>query len=184
MKALNNELRENSSSGGIFSLLAGEIIKNSGKVYGAAFDKDYRGVHHEYIEDIKNIGRLRGSKYVQSSIGHTYKEVKKDLEKNRKVLFSGTPCQIAGLYAYLGKDYDNLITQDIVCHGVPSPLIWKKYMDFREKEADSKINDVTFRNKKMGWRNYSLNIQFLNNKTYRKCIEEDLYLYGFTKNFF
>ena len=124
----NEEIRMQSSSGGIFTLLAEATINEGGVVFGAKFDKDWNVVH-DYTETIDGIADFRGSKYVQSTIGNTYSQAKKFLQAGRKVLFSGTPCQIAGLKKYLRKEYDNLLTVDIICHGVPSPLVWRRYID-------------------------------------------------------
>ena len=123
----NEEIRKESSSGGIFTLLAEHVINKGGVVFGARFNEDWE-VIHDYTETVKGLAAFRGSKYVQSRIGDMYKTAKDFLEKDRNVLFSGTPCQIAGLKAFLRKDYDNLLTVDLVCHGVPSPLVWKRYL--------------------------------------------------------
>ena len=127
--AYNRDLQERmrSASGGIANLLAEEILRHKGVVFGAAFDeKD--GVHHCAIERIEDLESLRGTKYIQSSIGNCYSKTKEFLQTGRKVLFSGTPCQIGGLKSYLGKDYDELLTVDLICHGTPSPLIWRQYL--------------------------------------------------------
>ena len=123
----NEEDRYNSSSGGIFTMLVRETIDNGGVVYGAVFDWDW-SVHHIAIEREEDIPLLQGSKYIQSVIGGSFKSAKEQLQSGRNVLFSGTACQIAGLKNYLRKDYDNLLTVDVVCHGVPSPMIWQDYI--------------------------------------------------------
>lgn len=117
-KNRDEEIRKNSSSGGVFTLLCEIVIKNGGVVFGAEYDKNLN-VRHGYSETIEGCSRFRGAKYVQSIIGETYKQVKKFLSEGRQVLFTGTPCQISGLEAYLMKRYDNLLMVDIVCHGVP-----------------------------------------------------------------
>ena len=126
-------IRLKSSSGGIFTLLAEWIIQQGGVVVGAAMTEDCKSVQHTIAETIEDLENLRGSKYLQSTIGTIFKTVKKYLDSGRLVLFTGTPCQIGGLYSYLGKEYDNLYTQDLICHGVPSPLIWKNYVELRER---------------------------------------------------
>ena len=128
--AYNDDDRERatSSSGGIFKQLADYVIAQKGVVFGAAFDEEWN-VIHDYAESANDIERLKRSKYVQSSIKDSYKNVKSFLQDARLVLFVGTPCQIAGLKAFLKKDYENLLTVDVVCHGVPSPLVWKKIFD-------------------------------------------------------
>lgn len=159
----NEEIRMNSSSGGMFTLIAEYIINQNGVVFGACFDNGFN-VIHDYAENIEELHKFRGSKYVQSKIGNTYKQVKMFIDNGRVVLFTGTPCQIAGLYSYLEKDYDNLVTQDIICHGVPSPKVWRKYIDFREKSENAGVKNVSFRNKTYGWKRYSVLVEFENNK--------------------
>lgn len=155
--ALNEEIREKSSSGGIFSVLAEEILKEKGVVFGAAMSQNCRTVEHIMIKEVAELSRLRGSKYVQSQIGDTYQSVKEYLETGTKVLFSGTPCQVNGLANYLQKKYENLILVDIICHGVPSPLIWEKYVVEWEKEHRTQITEVNFRYKPLGiWRKYGM----------------------------
>lgn len=150
-------VRLESSSGGLFSLFAENIIVNGGIVFGAAFDSDWT-VRHTAV-DLKNeLNRLRGSKYMQSRIENTYKEAEKFLKSGRKVLFSGTACQVAGLKTYLGKDYENLYTIDVLCHGVPSQRVWKLYLEEQEKRNDSHVKMVSFRWKNTGWKNYSLKL--------------------------
>lgn len=145
----NDEVRMTSSSGGIFSVLAEHILDRGGYVCGAAFDEDW-SVHHIIVNSKKSLGRLRGSKYVQSNIGTCYKEIKNLLESNKFVLFSGTPCQVAGLYSYLRKKYENLLTVDIFCIGVSSPGVWRKYLSENFDQSD--IVNVNFRDKsKIGW---------------------------------
>lgn len=127
----DEKVRLASSSGGIFTLIAEAVLKQGGVVFGAGFDEDFN-VCHQCVERVEDLDKLRMSKYVQSKIGETYREAENFLKENRLVLFTGTPCQIGGLKAYLGKSYDNLITQDIICHGVPSPMVWEDYLAFRK----------------------------------------------------
>ncbi len=151
----DDAIRLKSSSGGIFTLLAEWIIAEEGVVFGARFDKDWN-VIHDYTETLDGIAAFRGSKYVQSRIGSAFEEAEKFLKVGRKVLFSGTPGQIAGLKRFLGRMYTGLFTVDIVCHGVPSPLIWNEYL--RSVADRSRITDIDMRNKATGWRNYSVRI--------------------------
>ena len=148
----DEETRYQSSSGGIFSLIAENIIQEGGVVFGARFNDAWEVVH-DYTETIEGLAAFRGSKYVQSITGNTYIQAKKFLENNRKVLYSGTPCQIAGLKAFLKNDHSNLLALDFVCHGVPSPLVWKKY--FTEIIGNStpplQIHNIKFRDKTFGW---------------------------------
>lgn len=146
----NKEQSVKSASGGIFASLAEDFINKGGVVFGASFDED-RGVLHQRVDKIENLYLLQGSKYVQSKIGSTYKEAKKLLTAGEKVLFSGTPCQVAGLRSYLGKEYDGLLTVDIICHGVPSEKIFQSYLHFIEDKYKGKLTYFTFRDKNIGW---------------------------------
>lgn len=124
---------------------------------------------------------LRGSKYVQSSIGDIYKQVKNDLENNNPVLFTGTPCQVEGLRSYLKKEYVNLITMDFICHGVPSPLVWEKYLKKMKKSKQENIKNIYFRNKDIGWKIFSLKIIF-DEKIYINDLSNDLFMKGFLQD--
>lgn len=179
----DESVREKSSSGGVFGLIAEHVLDNGGVVFGAAFDEDFN-VEHIKVDNKEDLDRLRGSKYVQSSIGTAFKQAKECLDDGRLVLFTATPCQISGLKAYLGRDYDNLILQDIVCHGVPSPKVWQKYIAFREKSAGAKTRRMLFRHKKYGWKTYSLLFEFTNNKEYVKILHDDFYMKGFLANLY
>lgn len=174
----NNEIRLQSSSGGVFSALAERIISQNGVVYGAAFDKNWN-VRHISVKDIDEISKLRGSKYVQSHIGDAYTKVKEDLLQNKPVLFTGTQCQIDGLLLYLGKNYDNLFCIDVVCHGVPSELVWQKYLKSKVNVPD--IEHINFRNKSNGWYNYSVNIQA--DKNFSQEHYNNEYIKLFVKNY-
>lgn len=176
----NMEERLNSSSGGIFILIAKEIIKNNGVVFGAAFNPDF-SVSHTYATTEEDLKKFMTSKYVQSKIGNSYKIVKKFLDQNKLVLFTGTSCQIEGLKAYLKKDYKNLITQDIICHGVPSPKVWKKYLDYQENINKESIKSISFRNKDHGWSLYRMKISF-DTRTYSKEHPKDMFMQVFLKN--
>lgn len=164
----NEEIRLKSSSGGIFTLLAEQIIQDGGIVFGAGFNESWE-VEHGWADSQDGIKKFRGSKYVQSNIGDSFKETKRFLTEGKKVLFSGTPCQIAGLKQYLRKDYDNLYTIDFICHGVPSPMVWRKYLKEEiarqcEKNTvslspistkDVLIKDICHRDKSNGWQKFS-----------------------------
>lgn len=168
VKAKNDEVRMKSQSGGMFSLLSTQIIKKDGVVYGCILDSDFRAVHSRaetYIErDL-----MCGSKYVQSHLLDVYKQVKDDLLKNRCVLFSGTPCQVEGLIKFVSKlkkvYRDNLVLVDIVCHGVPSPKIWREYVRAISNEYGSSPRRIVFRDKKYGWHSFVEKIEF-DNKNY------------------
>ena len=157
----DDEVRKQSSSGGIFSAIAEWILQQKGVVFGAAFDENFE-VHHIAVETKEELIKLRGSKYVQSRLENTFLEAKEYLEKKRKVLFTGTACQIAGLKNYLSAEYENLYTVDVLCHGAPSPKIWRMYLDDKKEQYQASINKVEFRNKDDGWKNFSINIAFSN----------------------
>ena len=178
---LDETVRLKSSSGGIFSILAYDTIKNDGVVFGAKFDKDFNVVH-DYIEDIEGLSQFRGSKYVQSNIGTSFKEAKKFLDCGRRVLFSGTPCQIAGLKSYLKKDYENLVTVDLICHGVPSPMVWQRYI--KELSGSKKLTYMTFRDKSKGWNNGVLKYIFEDGSEVNENYEKSIYIKGFIENCF
>ncbi|SHE83384.1 Coenzyme F420 hydrogenase/dehydrogenase, beta subunit C-terminal domain [Alkalibacter saccharofermentans] len=177
----DEQIRLSSSSGGIFTLLAENAIKDDGVVFGAGYSEKFE-VAHKSVEKIEELCELRGSKYVQSKIGNSYKLAKDFLDSGRKVLFSGTPCQIAGLNSYLNRSYENLITQDFICHGVPSPIAWRKYIEYRETKAESKVSQVEFRNKDKGWKQFSVSFIFENDIGYSKNLNEDLYMRAFLKD--
>lgn len=178
---LNESVLKRSSSGGVFFCLAKYIIEKGGVVFGAAFDKEFTLKHIgvESLEEVLN--KLCGSKYLQSDIGNAYVQCQHELNLGRYVLFSGTPCQIAGLKNFLGKDYENLIAMDILCHGVPSPLVWRRYLT---KNFDTdKIQKINFRDKKFGWKNYSFSIGLTDEK-FSEIFRENLYMNGFLANLF
>lgn len=173
----DDTLRKNSASGGLFAMIAQEYLKKGGYVCGAAFSEDYRHVNHTIINDEKDLIRLQNSKYVQSNIGNTFSEIKELLEDNKQVLFSGTPCQVAGLNSYLEKNYDNLLTMDIVCHSVPSPFVWEKFVD--EIANGRNVSRVSFRNKKYTW-HASQALEFeLKNGFFTTKIKDELFFRGF-----
>ena len=180
---INNDIgvRKESSSGGIFSLIAECILELDGIVFGATFNEQFE-VIHSYITQKSELNKLRGSKYVQSSIGDCFIMAKQFLDNNRYVLFSGTPCQIEGLKKYLGKEYNKLYTQDIICHGVPSPKIWRKYLQYREqKDGGEKAVKISFRDKRRSWNNYEISFRY-NNHVYTQDRNTDLFMRLFLQN--
>lgn len=195
----NETMRLLSSSGGIFSLLSEYILEEKGVVFGARFNDKWQVVH-DYTETKEGLSVFRGSKYVQSHIGSSYAQVKQFLEQGRLVLFSGTPCQIAGLKRYLFKDYKNLVTLDIICHGVPSPKVWRNYLDVKVASESRKkrllpngiydkkhISNIFFRDKCSGWKKFSfaLAITLADSSERKKQIllsdvfSENIYMKGF-----
>ncbi len=181
--AYNKEekIRKESSSGGVFTLLAEKILEQNGVVFGAKFDKNFN-VIHSYVEKIEDLEVFRGSKYVQSKIGETYKKAEEFLKNGRLVLFSGTPCQIEGLKKYLRKEYDNLYTQDIICHGVPSEKVHQKYLKHLEKKIKTEIKEVRHRTKINGWKKWTVNITFKNKQNYQQEHDNDIYMKAFLRN--
>lgn len=180
----NEEIRKESSSGGIFTLLAEQTIDYGGVVFGVKWNEHFEAIH-AYTETKEGLADFRGSKYVQSQVGETFKQAEQFLKQDRQVLYSGTPCQIAALKLYLKKKYDNLLTVDIICHGTPSPGVFRWYLseelqmtaarqndkkpkfsnpssitsiakaDILAKEQGFRIKDIRFRDKQLGWRKYS-----------------------------
>jgi len=169
----NEEIRMASSSGGIFTLLAEAVINMGGIVFGARFDNEWQ-VEFAYAETLQDLALFRGSKYVQARVGDAYITAETFLKQGRFVLFSGSPCQIMGLKLFLKKEYDNLLAVDFVCHGVPSPLVWRRYLeeDIARKGdagkntvlASSKVSPVitgvNFRDKSTGWKKFSFVLNF------------------------
>lgn len=178
--ATDDEIRMKSSSGGIFTLLAESVLAEGGIVFGVAFDDEFM-VHHIAVTKQTDLSKLRGSKYTQSRIENTFKEAKEALDTGVKVLFTGTACQIAGLNEYLKKEYANLLTVDILCHGVPSPKVWKHYLREQERDAGV-ISNINFRDKSTGWKRYSLEILYSDSKEYRKEFFKDSFLRLFLSN--
>lgn len=177
----NAEVRLASSSGGIFTLLAECILKQGGVVFGASFDKDFN-VEHICIESKEKLEKLRMSKYVQSNINNTYKEARKLLNQKKTVLFTGTTCQIEGLVNYLGKDYENLYLQDIICHGVPSKVVWNKYKEYRKLKDGQEPETIKFRNKEDGWKDFNIKFSYKKGK-YKGNQNTDIYLQTFLRNY-
>lgn len=174
----DEKIRMQSSSGGIFTLIAEEIIKMNGIVFGAAFTENYL-VEHIYVDNSEDLKKLRTSKYFQSNIGDAYKKVQEFLKNDKYVLFTGTPCQIEGLLKFLGKHYEKLYTQDIVCHGVPSKKVWSKYLEYRKKIDKENPVEINFRDKKQeGWKMFSLSFKYKDFE-YHKNQKEDLYMKAF-----
>lgn len=179
-KNKNEEIRRQSSSGGVFTSLAEIVINEGGIVFGAQFDKDWN-VIHSWTDAIEGIANFRGSKYVQSTIGDSYREAMEFLKQGRKVLFTGTPCQIAGLNKYLRKEYDNLLTVEVVCHGVPSPKIWIEYLQMLKLKN---IGAISHKDKSTGWREYSFTIKKISNELiFKERATDNIYLKSFLKNY-
>ena len=161
-KTTDTQSLMNSSSGGMFGAFAEYILAHDGFVAGCVFDENFKA-EHILSDKAEDVERMRGSKYVQSETGNIFKDVKRELERGKAVLFTGTPCQIDGLKGFLKKDYEKLFTVDLICHGVPSPLLLKKYLE--NKEQKGKISDLKFRNKALnGWGSRGSITQSINGK--------------------
>lgn len=169
----DSKVKENSSSGGIFDSIARLILKDKGLVIGAAFNKDNK-LNHIIIEKEKDLDKVKGSKYLQSNLNNIFTYVKENIKDN-KILFVGTPCQVAGLKAYLKKDYENLICIDLFCHGVPSPKLFDKYVNELEERHNDKLLNYNFRDKSTGWDNYSNKATF-KNKEYKELQKDNNYM--------
>ena len=177
----NPDIRSTSSSGGVFYELSKYILSQGGLVYGARFNANF-DVVHSCVSERSDLKKLQGSKYVQSKIGAVYKQIECNLKNGRKVLFSGTPCQVGGLKTFLQKPYESLICVDLVCHGVPSPTVWRSYLDYQASSHGSAIEDVAFRVKASGWREHALKLVFKDQQHYQQPVADDLYLKAFLKN--
>lgn len=177
----DEHLRISSSSGGIFYELARKVLSNGGVVFGARFNDQWEVVH-SFSETLEGISAFQGSKYVQSKIGQSYLDAQRFLKAGKKVLFSGTPCQIAGLKKFLRNDYhDALLTVDVVCHGVPSPKVWIDYLNSLFNQGESNISEsqsfnqsisrlnciknISFRNKRLGWEHFGFSINYSKSET-------------------
>lgn len=179
----DDKVRRESTSGGAFSAIAEYVLEKNGIVYGAMFDENFKVIHNA-VEKKEDLYKFRNSKYVQSEIGECFRNIKYQLDNNRYVCFSGTSCQIEGLKKYLNKKYENLILVDVVCRAVPSPLIWKKYLELR-KEKYKNISKIMFRDKYHGYKYSNFSIYNKDNdksKEYHAGVESDPYLRAFFSN--
>ncbi len=172
------EVLKKSQSGGLFAEFAKSILNSDGTVYGAAFNDAFE-VCHIRIDSVNQLYKLQGSKYVQSKTEDIFKMVKNDLDNDLQVLFSGTPCQVAALYSYLGKKNELLYTVDIVCHGVMPPALWKDYLDYIKKKY-GEITHADFRDKSFGWRTHNetfiIGKQKIKKNIYRKIFYKNVLL--------
>lgn len=178
-KSLDYETRISSSSGGIFTELSKRIISiDKGIVFGARYSADW-SVMHNYADNLEGIECFRGSKYVQSDINDCFRLAERFLKEGKRVLFSGTPCQIKALKLFLSRDYDNLTTVDVVCHGAPSPLVWQQYLS----EFKDDISNINFRDKTKGWKQFCLRISGKNGKNISvKSLDKDPFMFLFLKD--
>jgi len=182
VRTLNADRRKRSSSGGLVSSILCSLSEKGYYICGASFDKQY-GVHHFIGEPGSNTDIFTGSKYVQSDLGDSFKKIEKILMEGGNVCFVGTGCQVDGLLNYLGKHFDGLFTIGLVCHGVPSHNIWRKYIDYQEKRYNSKITDVNFRDKTLGYQTPAIRLAFENGKQYLATARVDLMLKSYFKHY-
>ena len=183
--SLDEQVRLESTSGGVFTLLCRWVMEQNGIVFGAAYDRDFRVIHCA-VEKQEDLPRLRGAKYAQSDLGDAYRQVRTWLKAGRLVLFSGTPCQVGGLVSYLGKNYENLILVDLICHGVPSPGVWRRYLEYRSgQDAGGKMPvGINLRSKETGWPGYSVRFDYPGGQSYSVPGMRDPYLRGFVRDLY
>lgn len=179
----NFKLAMQSTSGGIFQALARVVLNHDGIVC-AAKQESNNYLHHVIIRNEEELKLSLKSKYYQSSVEYTYTDIKKYLISGIKVFFCGTPCQVAGLLSFLGKSYDNLITCDLICHGVPSKKVVDKYIFDKECQYKSKLNEILFRDKSNGWNNMRISLNFENGKKYSNVAAYDDFYFGFFRGLY
>ena len=181
-RAKDENIQMESASGGFFYILACKVLDAGGIAYGAAFDESFT-VQHTAAENVSELQSLRGSKYVQSRMGDSFKSIDQQLKSGRRVIFSGTPCQVSGLLSYLGGSRENLVTVDVICHGTPSPKIWQEYL--RAKFREDNIKDIKFRYKKCGDKKDYFPLLFQTEKrTFLQKYEKNEFIKGFIANFY
>jgi coenzyme F420-reducing hydrogenase beta subunit len=179
---LDDDIRYKSSSGGVFTALAEHILSEGGVVAGAAFD-NLLLVRHILIDNLSELYRLRGSKYVQSEVTPVIlRQIYDLLEQGRQVLFSGTPCEVAGLHSYLNHPYDNLFSCDLICHGVPSPLLLERYVKYSLLKGDQVVG-ISFRDKTKGWKKSQVRKYLQNSKSKLIRVRKDPYMSAFLKDY-
>lgn len=174
-------VRKNSSSGGIFYEIAKSVIVDGGYVCSAKYNNDFEVVH-SVTSSLEELNAMLKSKYIQSNIGDTYKRIEELLCSDKKVLFVGTPCQVKGLKLFLKKDYKNLICGEVVCHGVPSNKVFKKYIEYIHK--NSKLKSIDFRDKTTGWNDYTIKFEFEDGYIFREKRNKCIYFMGFIDNLY
>lgn len=183
MNNVDNQIRLNSSSGGVFHEIAKNAFGKNGVVFGVKLTPEFSAIH-VVGERIEETTAMRGSKYIQSSIKQTFNEAKKYLETGRYVVFTGTPCQIHGLRMFLNKKYDNLLTVDLICHGPGSTKVFQKYIEFNEKKYKKKVSSYIFRSKKYNWtEDYCIEMVFSDGSFITQSGTKDGYMNAFLQNY-
>lgn len=176
--SLNEETRTMSTSGGVFSELAGEILRKGGVVAGARYRENFTA-EHVIVDRVEDLPQIRQSKYFESSLGDIFQKIKSYLDTAVPVLFCGTPCQAAGLLNYLKEPNEHLVVCDFICRGIPSPMVFKAYVKDLEEHYRSKAQRVQFKNKNIGWNQFCTFIQFENGQTYHQDRYHDMFMYGY-----
>jgi len=178
----DDNIRRLSSSGGVFYSFAKKLIEEGGVVFSPVFDKNMF-LEHRMITNMEELLPALGSKYVQSNIEGTFEECKKVLEEGRKVLYTGTPCQVYALRGYLGKDYENLVTQDLICHGNTSPHFFRRYLEWAQKESGKRITSISFRKKNPSWLNFGVEIGFDDGSKRFEKRKDNVFMSLFLRNY-
>ncbi len=176
IKRLDEKKRRESQSGGAFSVIAEYVLEQHGVVYGAALDDDLN-CRYQRVDKTEELVKLKGSKYVQAEVGEVYQSIHEDLKRGNKVLFGGTACAVLGLKTFLGEEPEELLTCDLVCHGVASPDIYQNYRDYQEKRHGEKLTGFNFRNKKFGWHSHMETFTLESGKEEADVLYRNLY-YG------
>ncbi len=178
------EIRNESSSGGVFYELARAIISEGGIVCAASLSEENITVKHVFIDRVEEIGLCTKSKYVESDLQDVYIRIQAYLKKGKKVLFVGTPCQVYGLSVFLDRDYENLFLVDLFCHGVPSPAVWDEFIDYMQQKYNSRISAVSFRDMSIsGWKNFGMRILFENGAEYVDTQDKNPFMFGFLEGY-
>lgn len=179
VRTTDDKVLMESTSGGFTTPLAEWVFSRGGVIWCATYDERNRVIHKRFTGFDQDFAKSRGSKYVQSDLGFSYREIEKELKAGRLVCFVGTTCQVYGLVSYLRKPYENLVTVDLVCHGTPSPKLWEKYVEYQEEKYKSKIVKVNFRNKTYGYHSGTMLLEFENGRKYTGSARVDYMLNSF-----
>lgn len=177
-RSRDEEARRKSSSGGVFYELASKILSEGGYICGAVFDEHFH-VKHIVSNAQKDLYRMMGSKYAQSDMGMCFRQIKTLLDEGKNVLFTGCPCQVAGLRTYIGRKHPNLLLVELICHGIPSDHMLQTYIGMQERKYGARLTRMEFRNKKKGWHNSSVRMEFENGRVHSEPMTFDTYMQGY-----